>query len=109
MRLADLDPRWIEEDGRRIGFIFKSPTKAGIYQSCFLASPERRVQWDHFKRLIGDERTESGHRVIVQGCTEGTHWTIDGEFENLTVAPSIDGSAGGTWHGFIRNGEIVTV
>lgn len=109
MRLVDLDPRWIEESGQRIGFIFKSPTKPGIYQSCFLAAPERKVQWAHFKRVLGDERTESGHRYIVQGCTQGTHWTIVGEFESLTVTPSIDGSAGGTWHGFIRNGDIFTV
>lgn len=26
MKLADLDPRWLVADGRRIGFIFRSPT-----------------------------------------------------------------------------------
>lgn len=28
-------------------------------------------------------------------------------FETMTVTPSLDGSAGGLWHGFITNGVIV--
>lgn len=34
-------------------------------------------------------------------------WTRSGEtYETLTLTPSIDASAHGHWHGFIRNGAI---
>jgi hypothetical protein len=41
--------------------------------------------------------------------TAGAVWTIAGgiegaSFDTLTVAPSVDGSPGGLWHGFIVNG-----
>ncbi len=26
MKLTDLEPRWIEHDGRRVGFVFRCPT-----------------------------------------------------------------------------------
>lgn len=99
MKLTDLDPKWIMKDGKRIGFTFISPTDPKWRQSCFLASPPTREQWDIFE---DDD---------VQGCTPGTHWTIaDGidnaDFASLSVTPSIDGSAGGLWHGFITTGEI---
>lgn len=109
MRLVDLDPRWLVRDGKRIGFTFISPvamrsdpSKTVWRQSCFVPgpSPPSREQWD----LFGDDD--------VQGCKPGTRWTIAGgiesaSFETLTVKPSIDGSAGGLWHGHITNGEIV--
>lgn len=66
-----------------------------------------------FADLFGgdDEAREMG-RHGVQGCKQGTHWAIAGgienaAFETLTVTPSLDGSPGGNWHGFITNGEIV--
>src|SRR5947209_4318799 len=48
----------------------------------------------------------------MQGCTYGCNWQIAGgiesaEFATMTVTPSLDGSKGGLWHGFITNGEIV--
>lgn len=37
----------------------------------------------------------------------GIHWQRQGDtFETLTLAPSIDASRAGHWHGFIQNGEI---
>lgn len=104
MRLTELDPSWIMKDGKRVGFTFLSPTgKQGPIhwrQSCFVASPPTREQW----ALFGDDAN-------VQGCTPGTAWRIAGGIENATfdtmsVQPSIDGSAGGLWHGFITGGEI---
>lgn len=99
MRLTELDPKWIMRGGVRIGFTFVSPTDPKWRQSCFRASPPSQEQWD----LFGDDE--------VQGCTPGTHWQIAGgidnaTFETLTVTPSIDGSKGGLWHGFITDGEI---
>lgn len=104
MRLVDLDPQWILHDGKRIGFTFVSPTDTSFRQSCFLASPSNRKQWELF--------ADHGDGLEVQGCTPGTHWIIDGgidsaTFETMTVTPSIDGSPGGLWHGFVTNGEIV--
>jgi hypothetical protein len=45
-------------------------------------------------------------------CAAGCGWACspapaDADFASLTVTPSLDGSAGGLWHGFITNGEIV--
>jgi hypothetical protein len=49
---------------------------------------------------------------MTQMANESFAWTVAGGIENasfemMTVMPSIDGSAGGLWHGFITNGEIV--
>lgn len=107
MRLVQLDPHWIVDDsGKRIGFTFVSPTNAQYRQSCFPNPPPRRAQWK-----IWDIRYAAGD-IAVQGCNPNAHWIIEGGiehavFETMTVKPSIDGSAGGLWHGFITNGEIV--
>jgi hypothetical protein len=103
MRLIDLDPEWIMRDGRRVGFTFLSPVgKQGNThwrQSCFPEPTPSEVQDD----ILGD--------AAVQHCDPACGWTITGgiessTFETMTVKPSIDGSAGGLWHGFITNGEI---
>jgi hypothetical protein len=109
MRLLDLDPKWLVKDGKRVAFTFLSPAgKRGNThwrQSCFsIPSPPTREQW----KLFG---VVHGNGPCVQGCNEGIAWIILGgidaaDFATLTVAPSIDGSAGGLWHGFITNGEI---
>ena len=109
MRLVDRDPRWIMLDGVRVGFAFRSPIREdNFWQTCFPVppGPNRRDQWDIAQEAIGDER------AIIQGCNREHRWTIAGgieaaTFETMTVTPSLDGSAGGAWHGFITNGEIV--
>lgn len=105
MRLTDLDPQWLVKESARIGFTFNGPLRRGFRQSCFLVSPPSREQWAIFEENLGED-------AEVQGCTPGTRWSIAGgiesaSFETLTVTPSIDGSPGGEWHGFITNGEIV--
>lgn len=110
MRLTDLDPKWILRDGQRLGFTFISP-KGGsdgrrLYrQSCFTDPPPMREQLALFEALHGED-------AIVQPCNSNAKWQIAGgieaaTFEMMTVTPSLDGSAGGLWHGFITNGEIV--
>lgn len=106
MKLLDLDPQWLLKDGKRVGFTFVSPVqhehptrKTKWRQSCF---PKPTSTDDQFK-AIGD--------APVQLCNPSCGWTIAGgidaaTFETMTVTPSIDGSAGGLWHGFITNGEI---
>jgi hypothetical protein len=40
----------------------------------------------------------------------GKRWDVSGEAPNLTVSPSIwDQTPGDEWHGWIRNGELVSV
>jgi hypothetical protein len=122
MKLTELDPQWIMKDGQRVGFTFLTPSYTNAFwaqnrkpaephpcrQSCFLESPQTKDQWRLFAETHGAEAGDDDFpRHMIQGCTPGARWTISGEFENLTVTPSIDGSAGGNWHGFITNGEIV--
>lgn len=109
MKLAELDPKWIMRDGERIDFTFISPAGGNdgrcVYrQSCFCDPPPSRDQLKLFAEMHGED-------AIVQGCNPAAHWTIDGgiasaDFATLTVKPSLDGSPGGLWHGFIMNGEI---
>lgn len=102
-RLVDLAPCWLMKDGRRVGFTFRSPTDARWRQSCFPIPPKQSEQWDLFELHHGDDG--------VQGCNPNARWTIAGgidaaDFATMTVTPSIDGSAGSLWHGFITKGEI---
>ncbi len=110
MKLTDLDPRWLLRDGMRVGFIFHSPTKPAWYQSCVFQPMGRNEQNDLFNAAL----TEHGEYAYskVQGCKPECGWTPSpspdaATFETLSVTPSIDGSAGGLWHGYITNGQIV--
>jgi len=109
MRLTELDPKWIMKDGVRVGFTFISPTNPKCRQSCFRESPSTKEQWKLFAVTHGAEEDDPDFpNHMIQGCTPGTKWQVAGDyFDNLTVHPSIDGSAGGNWHGHITNGEIV--
>lgn len=117
MRLVDLDPRWLLNDAsERVGFYFLSPTNRTYRQSCFFAPTPTREQFRSFWReqglLSADEDTRDLARPMIQGCKPETKWTVaggvdDATFETISVTPSLDGSAGGLWHGHITNGEIV--
>lgn len=105
MRLVDLDPRWLLKDGARIGFVFRSPTNRAEWQSCFETPPQTGEQCDLFDDQVGEDE-------IVQPCNPAARWAVEGglaaaSFETMSVKPSLDGSAGGLWHGCITNGDIV--
>jgi hypothetical protein len=106
MKLVDLNPRWLLKDGKRVGFIFKSPKlDSGYLQSCFAVAMPKKEQFRLFHEALGDDEYR------VQPCKPEFAWTIAGgidaaTFETMTVSPSLDGSAGGLWHGSIANGEI---
>lgn len=120
--LNTLDPRWLVLDGRRVGFIFKCPLP-GItyYQSCCLESLGWRIQRELFNVSLADLQLAEGKDPAhgwtrVQGvtadATSSVVWTCvpaveEATFDNITVQPSIDGSAGGLWHGWIRDGHAV--
>lgn len=108
MKLTDLDPRWLVSDGKRVGFIFKSPSDPRWYQSCVISPTTRGRQHDLFDAALADQFGEFGW-TKVQGCKPECSWTVLGgidnaTFETMTVTPSLDGSPGGLWHGFITNG-----
>jgi len=125
VRLVDLDPHWLTCQGRRVGFIFRCPIPAKYdwWQTCFVErfdkfkSPDGRRGWTGERHV---DRCQAG--IVVRSCPgAGSNyqlcnpdhlWTVAGgienaRFETMTVTPSLDGSAGGLWHGFITNGEIV--
>lgn len=113
MKLIDLDPRWLVKNGRRVGFIFKSPTADRFYQSCFFSPTPKREQFQLFRDVLGgdDEDAEYG-RPNVQPCKDGCAWRCEPTpdatvFSEISIQPSLDGSAGGLWHGHITNGQIV--
>lgn len=98
MRLTDLEPRWYaREGGKRQGLTFRCPHCVDSGQRLAVAvhldgtnmdpNPENPQQWG------------AGERV----------WTFAGGqgFDDLSITPSVDASAGGHWHGCITNGEIV--
>jgi hypothetical protein len=82
MRLADLNPKLVGDLSR--GFV------------------------------IFDCPVGHGHRFRVPihaapfGEVDGVkHWQASGEFpDTLSLAPSVDASQVGCWHGFITNGEV---
>lgn len=116
MRLIDLDPRWLLKDGQRVGFIFKSPIgqQGPVWwrQTCFFAPTPFREQIKLVHAAMSvpmDDDGLDGPFGDGQPCKSDCGWTPQGpiEFETMTVTPSLDGSAGGLWHGHVTNGEIV--
>ena len=122
MRLVDLDPRWLLKDGTRVGFIFLSPCErmrcdgapnpTPWRQTCFAVATPNQEQEAAINAAMAELADEDGDFMLAQQCNSACGWTIAGgieeaSFESLTVTPSLDGSAGGLWHGFITNGEIL--
>jgi hypothetical protein len=114
VRLTDLDPRWLEDGGQRIGLVFKCPHCQKCYVSCFNRPTKKfdrggddgdtfgsGTQFGQFQRVLG--RDEAMNTVP---CKSSSAWTIDGDFGNMTIKPSLDASAAGHWHGFVTNGQI---
>jgi hypothetical protein len=134
VRLVDLDPRWLLDGGRRVGFVFRCPLwdrdpKYQWWQTCFFEAgrkhmccdrPECREadSWDCPHSQMGLAKEAGVPTDNVQGCKPACAWQVIGpngqpmppdlaSFETLSVTPSLDGSAGGLWHGYVTNGEIV--
>lgn len=113
MRLLDLDPRWLVKDGKRVGFIFLSPKSSpgAVHwrQTCSFEPTPFRDQCKLVWAAMADQAGEDHEFDSWQPCRRDFAWSHQGDldFAALTVTPSLDGSAGGLWHGFITNGEIV--
>ncbi|BAG41712.1 hypothetical protein [Ralstonia phage phiRSL1] len=120
--LNTLDPRWLVADGQRVGFIFRCPMPdKSFYQSCMFQSVGWREQHALFTAALADLQIAEGKNpehgwTRVQGVTGDAYSNITwlcspdpdaATFDNITVHPSIDGSAGGLWHGWIQDGHAV--
>lgn len=113
MNLIDLDPRWLELDGRKVGMIMRCPHCAAQdrkqWLSCFfepmavLNGGEWPNQYALFEKAIDKE--DNINEVVP--CNKHSKWMRSSDdFASMSIMPSIDASAAGHWHGFIRNGEI---
>lgn len=118
MRLSELDPRWLEADGKRLGFVFLCPHCKDEYLSCF-AVPMPHIagedfhdcQYALFAKALPELATEHDlHRKVVP-CKRDYAWQFtppieQASFDSLSVKPSLDASKSGHWHGHITGGEI---
>lgn len=100
MKLTELNPRWTSftdpSSGIRSGITFDCPHCQTQRLGVVFSNPIDPQGW------------------LEKGITKPTvecEWERSGEsFETLTLSPSLDNSridAGGHWHGFIKNGEIL--
>lgn len=107
MKLIDLDPRWLERDGQRVGIVFRCPCCAGpnparspIRLSCFFVATPFDAQLALFDAVFGEDE-------MIAPCGEANVWSrIGDDFASLTITPSIDASAAGHWHGFVTLGQV---
>ena len=109
MRLTDLDPRWAVDNAIVIGGVVKHfDNREGMAVGFDCPHCVRR------ERETGDKRVQ---RLAVWFANpidggpptdDATHlWQRTGDtFDTLTLAPSIDASSDGHWHGHIENGEV---
>lgn len=108
MRLVDLDPRWLEWQGRRVGIILRCPHCGTTWLSCFfepmpvLNGGCEPNQFALFRKAIdpGEEPNE------VVPCRKDFAWKrVGDDFASMTITPSLNASASGHWHGVITAGE----
>jgi hypothetical protein len=113
MRLIELDPRWFAEPGRHgQGIVFRCPhcpesktTLAVAFKNPLDGGAPIQLHTEALYRLIDPEYWDGDARCM-EAVPPGVHWTRDGaSFETLTIAPSVDASAAGHWHGFVRQGD----
>lgn len=103
MKLIDLQPRWvaIRAAGPRLGITFLCPHCLQTHLG---------VAFHHTgHEAMDDEIIRAQWPSGADGTGFGAHiWTLTGadDFETLTLSPSVDASASGHWHGFIKGGLI---
>lgn len=101
MRLASLDPLWVPiGGGQKRGFIFRCPHCKEKWLLCKTVFADL----DEQEMIFQNRRIQAPDFIPV---ADRAVWHIIGDFLDMQVSPSIDASASGHWHGWIRNGEIV--
>lgn len=119
MKLAELEPQWLERDGNRVGLMFRCPHCRDTWLTVFWVgmriwgeeTARERGNWEGqfgFIRLALDRlKLMDVPENAVVPCEEMLAWTRTGDtFENLSLSPSLNAERAGHWHGFITNGEI---
>jgi hypothetical protein len=106
MRLLDLDPKWMvmRDGGDVVGLTFRCPhcPPGERGETTFLG-----VKFTTLIDRDGLDLDERGWPDYMLHHPETHFWTRAGDaFESLTITPSIDASAVGHWHGFIRAGNV---
>jgi hypothetical protein len=104
VKLTDLQPRWVRAGGEGTTDAAGAPVPerlgVGVSFECPCGCGGPRVYVQFSNPLDGGPPVADG---------DG-HWARTGEtFETLDLQPSIQRLRGCRWHGFVRNGEIVTV
>lgn len=103
MKLIDYEPNWYEDTGHKgQGLTFRCPLHDHCYFVLTFRNPIDGGEPHVFKRVDG---------------TDCPLWQREGDrFDNLTLSPSIDAiddyntvEQKTHWHGFIINGEIITI
>ncbi len=100
MRLTELNPRWVHPNI----LAFDCPCCKKVILTCKDIEMGVCDQMDIFVKHFGE-----GNGLTIVPCKKEQSWKIENrdDFNTLTAAPSLDASAAGHWHGFIRNGEII--
>lgn len=95
MLLTELNPRWINYNGSKLGITFDCPHCKAVRLG---------VAFHH----LGNEQMDDS--CILATSPNEKIWTetnpAPDTFDNITLTPSIDCSAAGHWHGFITNGIV---
>ena len=94
--LVDMEPRWVTQDGQRVGLSFACPSCA--------PAPAESVHGGRVA-VFFDPPLDPGPPSPVPS------WKRTGDtFETITLAPSIRVQTGPGpqehWHGFVTNGQV---
>jgi len=98
LKLLDFEPEWLSNDV----FIFRSPNGNCDLLTCKRVVMPMKEQY----ALIYKANPQYIGKAVVMTKPDFAWSFIVNNFETLTVSPSVDASASGNWHGFIRNGQI---
>ncbi len=113
MRLTELEPRWFDVPGigtDKDGITFLCPCEA-----CKSLPKPRRLAVQFFNPIGGEpkpamtQKEKNVHLFDLRtfDVAPSTQWQRTGEtFDDLTLAPSVDASKSGHWHGHITNGNM---
>lgn len=108
MKLTELDPqfhRYQTVDGREHIIPVATLAEAqGIQFDCPRCQP-----YPHGLMVTFEGRGALDHQGSHGSKGQPTRWSVSGSgFDDLTLTPSIDATAGGgcTFHGFITNGQV---
>jgi len=95
MKLIELDPRWTaaEADRKGQGIVFLCPKCKNHFLGVFFQNP-----------------IDGKAPFVGAGKTNENNWSRTGDtFETISITPSIKVVGCCEWHGFVTNGEAITV